>query len=61
MFALPRTSMKLEVLCRCDRIGLQDNKEHVKEVRGCLDKETTKLVLVESFLSRESYLSLGNR
>ena len=28
-FALPRTSMKLEVLCRCDRKGLQDNKEHV--------------------------------
>ena len=26
---LPRISMKLEVHCRCDRIGLQDNKEHV--------------------------------
>ena len=53
--------MKLEVLCKCDRIGLQDNKEHVIKARGSLDKDTTKLVLVESFLSRESYLSLGNQ
>ena len=30
-FALPRTSMKLEVLCRCDRIGLQANKENVNK------------------------------
>ena len=41
--------MKLEVLGRCDRIGLQDNKEHVIQSRGYLDKDTTKLVLVESF------------
>ena len=31
------------------------------KTRGCLDKDTTKLVLVESFLSQESYLSLDNR
>ena len=30
-FALPITSMKLEVLCRCFWIGLQDNKEHVNK------------------------------
>ena len=28
---LARTSMKLEVLCRCFWIGLQDNKEHVNK------------------------------
>ena len=53
--------MKLEVLCSCDRIGLQDNKEHVIKDRDYLDKDTTKLVLVKWFLLRESYLSLGNR
>ena len=42
-------------------IGLQDNKEHLNINRGCLDKDTTKLGLVESLLLRESYLSLGNR
>ena len=52
--------MKLEVLCRCDRIDLKDNKEHINKDRGCLDKETITLVLVESFLSQESYLSRGN-
>ena len=30
-FALPRTSMKLEVLCRCCWIGLQDKKEYVNK------------------------------
>ena len=53
--------MKLEVLCRHDRIDLQENKEHVNKTRGWLDKETTKLVLLEIFLSQEGYLSLGNR
>ena len=29
--ALPRTRIKLEVLCRCKGISLQDNKEHENE------------------------------
>ena len=51
--------MELEVLCRCCWIGLQGNKEHEIKCRVCLDKDTTKLVLVQRFLSRGSYLSLG--
>ena len=36
--------MKLEVLSRSDRIGLQESKEHVNKTRGWLDKETITLV-----------------
>ena len=61
MFALPETSMKLEVLCRCFWVSLQESKEHENKTRGCLDEDTTKLVLVESFCQQEGYLSLGNR
>ena len=44
MFALPRIRIKLEVLCGCKGIGLEDNKEHVHKSYVLLDKETIKLV-----------------